>query len=55
MAATEAICFAEPAQLGRSPFRRAGSYLTLGLHPLWRYACLCIAAQLPLQAQEARP
>ncbi len=55
MAATEAICFAEPAQLRGSPLRGAGSCLTLDLYPLWRYACLCTASELPFQTREARP
>ena len=55
MAATEAICFAEPAQLTGSPFRPAGSHLAPGLHPLWRYACLSPASRLSLPAQEAQP
>lgn len=55
MAATEAICFAEPAQLTGSPFRRAGSHRAPDLPPLWWYACLSPASQLSLRAREARP
>lgn len=54
MAATEAICFDEPAQLRGSPFKPAESYLAPGFRPLWRYACLCTDSQLPLKAREAR-
>lgn len=55
MAATEAICFAEPAQLRGYPFRRAGSYVTRFLPPLWQYACRFISSQLTLQTRAVRP
>lgn len=54
MAATEAICFAVPAQLSASSFGRAGTYFSPHLHPLWRYSCLLPAARLALQRREPR-
>lgn len=55
MAATEAICFTEPAQLGGSSFGLAGLYLTTDLHRLWRYARHLAVARLALQGREPRP
>ena len=55
MAATEPICFAEPAQLGGSSFGYAGLCLNPDLSPLWRYACLHLSARLALQDWEPRP
>jgi len=54
MAATEPICFAEPAQLGGSSFGSAALYLNSDLSPLWRYACLPVAVRQPLQVRELR-
>jgi len=55
MAATQAICFPEPAQLGGSSFGLAVLYLTPDFHPLWRYPCLLAVARLPIQGREPRP
>lgn len=54
MAATEPICFAEPAQLADSSFRSARLYLNPDLSLLWRYACLFAGPRQPLQIREPR-
>jgi hypothetical protein len=54
MAATEAICFAEPPQLDGNSFRYAAPYLDPDPSPLWRYACLPDAAPQPLQIRGPR-
>jgi hypothetical protein len=53
MAATKAICFGEPAQLGGCSFGLVGLSPTPDLHPLW-YAYLFAVAGLALQGREAR-
>jgi len=54
MAATEPICFAEPAQLGGSSFSPA-VYLNTEFSLLWQYACLVAASRFSLQEPEPRP
>ena len=55
MAATEAICFTDPAQPGGFSFELAVLYLLPDFHPLWRYACLLDVARLALQGRAPRP
>jgi len=52
MAATEAIRFAEPAQLGGSSFGLARLYVTPDIPPLWRYPCLFSVARLAFEGRE---
>lgn len=55
MAASEAICFIETAQLGGSSFGLAALYRLPDFHPLWPYACLLAVARLAVQSREPRP